>query len=226
MQPLEGRHVVVTGAGGGVGPAVVKRLLDAGATCHTPQRRAEGGVTHARLKVTLGVDLTDEAAVVAYYQGLPPLWGSVQVAGGWAGGQVVDTALADVRAMLDRNFVTAFLCSREAVRSMARTGAGGRVVNFSSWATLSASPGAAAYAASKAALSSFTQALAMEVREQGIRVNALAPDTMDTAANRAAMPSADFARWVKPEEVAEAILWLLSPASSAVNGAIVPLPQH
>jgi NAD(P)-dependent dehydrogenase (short-subunit alcohol dehydrogenase family) len=82
--------------------------------------------------------------------------------------------------------------------------------------------GSIAYAASKAALVALTQCLAEEVKGQGILVNAVAPSTIDTAANRRAMPRADFSRWVKPAELAREILWLASPENSATSGAVVP----
>src|SRR4051794_27479863 len=127
------RNVVVTGANGGLGPSVVEALLAEGAICHLPLRGTSAPPARERVQVTPGVDLTDEAAVTAYYQGLPPLWASVHVAGGWAGAPVIETSLALLRGQLDINFVTAFLCCREAVRAMrARPGQGGRIVNVSS----------------------------------------------------------------------------------------------
>ena len=180
--------------------------------------------------ITPGVDLTDEQAVTAYYAGLPPLWASVHLAGGYAGAPVADTGLAAARALLDMNFVTAFLCCREAVRNMRGTASGsvsarpgGRIVNVAAVSALQPAAGAASYAASKAAVAALTRALAQEVGTEGIRVNALAPGTIDTATNRAAMPGADPGRWVKPAELAEAILWLISPAATAVNGAVIPV---
>jgi NAD(P)-dependent dehydrogenase (short-subunit alcohol dehydrogenase family) len=225
---LRGRHVVVTGAGGVLGGAVVDVLLEAGATCHAPVRAA-GRETPARerLQVTPGIDLTDEEAVVRYYAGLPPLWGSVQVAGGFAAGTFVDTTLAQLRAQLDRNLVPTFLCAREAVRAIRRQpGAGGRLVNVSSRAALVPGGGKAAYIASKAALTMLTQALAVELRDEAgapILANVVAPDVIDTADNRAAMPRADTSRWVQPREIAEAILWLVSPANTVVTGGVVPV---
>jgi len=103
------------------------------------------------------------------------------------------------------------------------SGSGGRIVNVSSRAALVPAGGSLAYAVSKAAVVSLTQCLAEEVRPQHILVNAVAPSTMDTPANRAAMPKADFNRWTKPAEVAAAILWLASPQNTATSGAVVPV---
>jgi NAD(P)-dependent dehydrogenase (short-subunit alcohol dehydrogenase family) len=224
---LRGRHVVVTGAGGALGAAVVDVLLEAGATCHAPVRAAGQATARERLHVTPGVDLTDEEAVTRYYAGLPPLWGSVQVAGGFAPGRLAETTLAELRAQLDRNLVPTFLCAREAVRNMRRQpGSGGRLVNVSSRAALAPGAGKAAYTASKAALTALTQALAAELRDEPgapILAHVVAPDTIDTPANHAAMPKADASRWVLPREIAEAILWLVSPENSVVTGAVVPV---
>ncbi len=216
---LQDRNVVVTGGRGGLGPAVVEALGAAGAVCHLPVRGAATG-GGPRVRVTGGVDLTEEAAVTAYYRSLPPLWASVHVAGGWAGAPILETSLAQLRAQLDVNLVTAFLCCREAVRAL---GAGGRIVNVSSRAALVPAGGALAYTAAKAALSAFTQGLAAEVKAAGVLVNAVAPGTIDTAANRAAMGEAAAKGWTPPADIAAAILWLASPENATVTGAIVPV---
>jgi NAD(P)-dependent dehydrogenase (short-subunit alcohol dehydrogenase family) len=223
MRELEGRNVVVTGAGGGLGPAVVERLLKAGAAVLAPQRRPADGAARPGLNITGGVDLADEGAVAAYYAGLPPLWASVHVAGGYAGGKLAETTAALARAQLELNFLTTLLCCREAVARIRPSGAGGRLLNVTSRAALVPGPGSAAYAASKAAVSSLTQVLAAELRDENIWVNAIAPSTIDTAANRAAMPDADRSRWAAPADIAEAVLWLISPANTTVTGSIVPV---
>ena len=124
---------------------------------------------------------------------------------------------------LEMNLVTAFLCSRGAVNAM--SGRGGRIVNVAARPALEPRSGAgmAAYTASKAAVVALTIALAEEVAKLGILVNAVAPSTMDTPANRAAMPKADHAAWPKVEEVAATILFLASPLNAVTRGAIVPV---
>ena len=220
------RHVVVTGAGGGLGPAVVAHLVGAGATCHLPLRRRDDGLATrlAGPKVTLvpGVDLTEEASVVRFYGELPPLWASIHLAGGYAGGAFVDTSLADLRRQLEINLVTAFLCCREAVRALRRTGQGGRLLNVTSRGALEPGGGAIAYAAAKSGVTALTRALAKELKADGILVNAIAPATIDTPDNRAAMPRADFERWAKPAELAETIAFLVAPENTVTTGAIVP----
>lgn len=217
---LEGRHVVITGGAGGLGGAVVEAFRAAGAICHLPERSPDAPARPG-VQVVPGIDLTSEAAVAAFYGGLPALWASVHLAGGYSGGPFVATTLAALQRQLDLNLVTSFLCCREAVRRMGE--GGGRIVNVASRAALVPAGGAIAYAASKAAVVSLTQCLAEEVKARSILVNAVAPSTIDTPANRAAMPSVDPSVWPKPAELAEAILWLASPRNVVTSGAVVPV---
>ena len=207
---LEGLRVVVTGAGGGLGPAVAEALRAAGAVVLAPSRKE--------------MDLADEAAVTRYYAALPDLWASVHVAGGFSMAPVEDTSLAAFAAQWNVNAATAFLCCREAVRAIKRSGAGGgRIVNVGSQAAADGAPGKIAYVASKSALLGLTRALAAEVRGAGILVNAVLPGTIDTPANRAAMPGADVSAWTQPSAIAGAIAWLAGPGNGTVTGALVPV---
>jgi len=224
------RHVVVTGGTGALGAAVVGALVEAGAICHVPfviaaEAQAFALRGHAQVKLVESTDLADEAAVARLYDGVPRLWASIHLAGGFAMTPVAETRKSDLMAQLDMNFVTAFLCCRAAVNAMTRTGQGGRIVNVAArpareWR---AGAGMAAYAASKAAVAALTVALAEEVAKLGILVNAVAPSIMDTRANRAAMPKADHAAWPKVEDVAATILFLASPENKVTRGAVVPV---
>ena len=224
------RQVVVTGGTGALGGAVVAALIEAGAVCHIPYIDA-GELerfslrTHARVALAVKVDLSDESAVRKFYEGLPPLWASIHLAGGFGMSAVAKTTKADLTKQLEMNFVTAFLCCAAAVRSMERTGAGGRIVNVATRPALEWRTGAgmAAYTASKAAVAALTVALAEEAVKHGILVNAIAPSTMDTPANRKAMPDADPAAWAKVEDVAATILFLASPENRVTRGAVVPV---
>lgn len=222
------RHVVVTGGTGALGSAVVGLLLEAGATCHVPVRDLKDSRRfvhrgHDRVVLSPVPDLTDEAAVAAFYAALPELWASIHVAGGFAMAPIGETDKAMLQQQLDTNLVSAFLCCRAAVQAIGQ--GGGRIVNVAARPALEWRQGAGmtAYTASKAALAALTVALAQEVAGQGILVNAVAPSVMDTPANRAAMPKADHDAWPKVEEVAATILFLASPANHVTRGAIVPV---
>jgi NAD(P)-dependent dehydrogenase (short-subunit alcohol dehydrogenase family) len=224
------RQVVVTGGTGALGIAVVGALVEAGAVCHVPYLVAAEAErfplkAHARVRLSGPLELTDEGAVARFYEAVGPLWGSVHLAGGFAAAPIAQTGKSDLMKQVDLNLVTAFLCSRAAVGAMARTGAGGRIVNVAARPALEPRTGAgiAAYTASKAAVAAFTAALAEEVAQSGILVNAVAPSIMDTPANRAAMPKADHAAWPKVEEVAAVILFLASPENRIARGGVVPV---
>jgi NAD(P)-dependent dehydrogenase (short-subunit alcohol dehydrogenase family) len=224
------RHVVVTGGTGALGNAVVGALVEAGAVCHVPYlvtAEAERFPlrNHAKVNLLAGIDLTDETAVARLYGGAPTLWASIHLAGGFAMAAVSATTKADLMKQVDLNLVTAFLSCRAAVNAMTRGGQGGRIVNVAARPALEWRSGAgmAAYTASKAAVAALTAALAEEVVKAGILVNAVAPSIMDTPANRAAMPQADYAAWPKVEEVAATILFLASPDNTVTRGGVVPV---
>jgi NAD(P)-dependent dehydrogenase (short-subunit alcohol dehydrogenase family) len=222
------RHVIVTGGTGALGTAVVGALIEAGAVCHVPYiNSAEADRfawrNHAKVKLVADIELTQEAAVARLYEGVPQLWASIQIAGGFAMAPVAKTTKSDLMQQIDMNFVSAFLCCRASVNAMLGTGTGGRIVNVASRPALEWRSGAGmvAYTASKTAVAAMTVALAEEVVNEGILVNAIAPSTLDTKANRQAMPKADYAAWPKVEEVAAAVLFLASPDNRVTRGAVV-----
>ncbi|HEY1362212.1 MAG TPA: SDR family NAD(P)-dependent oxidoreductase [Xanthobacteraceae bacterium] len=224
------RHVVVTGGTGALGSAVVGALVEAGAVCHVPyidRGEAERFAwrEHARVELVPDVELAEETAVARLYARVPKLWASIHIAGGFAMAPVSRTGKSDLMKQIDMNFVTAFLCCGAAVKAMQRAGEGGRIVNVATRPALEWRLGAgmAAYTASKAAVAALTVALAEEVVASGILVNAIAPSTMDTPANRRAMPDADHAAWAKVEEVTATILFLASATNRVTRGAVVPV---
>jgi NAD(P)-dependent dehydrogenase (short-subunit alcohol dehydrogenase family) len=230
MSDYSGREVVVTGGTGALGRAVVKALLDAGASCRVPYIHAREAESFplkgdVRVKLVGPVELTDESAVAGLYAGAGALWASIHLAGGFAMKPAATSGKADFQAMTEMNLLTCQLCCAAAIQAMKRGGQGGRIVNVAARAALEPRSGAGmtAYAASKTAVAAFTQALAGEVAGDGIWVNAVAPSIMDTPANRAAMPKTDYALWPKVEEVAAAILFLASPGNRVTSGAIVPV---
>ena len=224
------RHVVVTGGTGALGAAVVGALVEAGASCTVPwlhEKEAEGFPyrDHKRVKLVGPVNLVDETAVEGLFAGVPALWASVHIAGGFAMGPVAKTGKDALMQQIDINLVSCFLCCAAAVNAIGRTGKGGRIVNVASRPALEWRIGAgmAAYTASKAAVAALTVALSEEVAKDGILVNAVAPSIMDTPANRAAMPKANYDLWPKVEEVAATILFLASPENTVTRAAIIPV---
>jgi NAD(P)-dependent dehydrogenase (short-subunit alcohol dehydrogenase family) len=171
------------------------------------------------------IDLADEAAVGKLFAGVTALWASIHIAGGFAMSPVAKTGKAELMQQIDINLVSCFLCCAAAVNAITRTGRGGRIVNVASRPALEWRSGAgmAAYTASKAAVAAFTVALSEEVAKEGILVNAVAPSIMDTPANRAAMPKANYELWPKVEEVASTIVFLASPENKVTRAAIVPV---
>jgi len=225
---FEQKHLVVTGGTGALGSAVVGKLLDLGAICHVPNYdpaeltglKWEG---HERVRVVAGVDLTDEHHVERFYGSLEQLWASVNIAGGFAMAPITDTTVWAFEQMHRQNARTAFLCRREAVRLIRRSGGGGRIVNVAARPALVPTGGMVAYASSKAAVAAITQSLAEEVREEGIWVNAVVPSIMNTPQNRDAMPDADHGKWPTPEDVADTIIYLASAENKTTRGGLVPV---
>jgi NAD(P)-dependent dehydrogenase (short-subunit alcohol dehydrogenase family) len=225
-----GRDVVITGGTGALGQAVVGALLQAGAMCHVPyiaEREAQHFPHREDPKVRLvpDINLTREDAVASFYDGVPNVWASIHLAGGFAMAAIAETKRADLMQQIELNLLTSFLCCQAAVRAMLRRGSGGRVVNVAARPALEWRMGAGmtAYTATKAAVAALTVALAEEVAKAGILVNAIAPSIIDTPGNRAAMPKADHSTWPKPDEIAQTIAFLASPENQVTRGAIVPV---
>ena len=227
------RIIIVTGAAGNVGSAVARLLASRGAqvvavnSLEAPLAAVVASLDHPARHLALpGVDLTDPAScealvsrVVATAGGLH---GVATTVGGFAMGALADTGLPEWEAMFSLNVKTTWNIYRAAVPAL-RAGGGGSLVGIGSAAGLRGSGQMAPYSATKSAVMRLTESLADELRPDRIRVNAVLPTTIDTPQNRASMPGADTSRWVKPEEVAEAMLFLLSGAASGVSGALLPV---
>src|SRR6516225_2663487 len=237
MVDFAGGHVVVTGGTGALGRAVIGALRSGNAICHVPNLIADEleGFPYASdsgVHVSRGVDLADETAVKRFYQALPPLWGSIHLAGGFAMSPIAETSAEDFIAQFRMNALSCLLCSRAAIAAFRvraapgpRGAKGERIVNVSARPALEPRLGAGmvAYTASKSAVAALTQALAQETTDEKIWVNAVAPSILDTPTNRAAMPDANYARWVSPADLAEIIAFLASPANHVTRGAVIPV---
>lgn len=222
---MDGKVIVVTGASGALGKVVAETALARGARVAGVDHAASmTAATDNRIELG-GVDLSDAAAAkkaidaaVAHFGRLDAL---VNIAGGFAFETVADGDPKTWQHMYALNVLTALNASRSAIPHLVASGAG-RIVNVGAMGALQAGSGMGAYAASKAGVHRLTEALAAEWKGR-ITVNAVLPSTIDTPANRASMPRADFAKWVTPQELAEVILFLVSDAASAVTGALLPV---
>ena len=226
---FDGKRVVITGGSGALGSAVVDLLAAAGANCEVTwvsESEQKHLTPRDRVRYTR-VDVTDESAVRGFYDSLPDLWASIHLVGGFAMSPLTETSADDFRKMFATNALSCFLCCREATRAIRRgsgtAAAGGRIVNTAARPALAPVGGMVAYSTSKAAVVSITQSLAEELKGDRILVNAVAPSVMDTPANRKGMPSADFSKWPKVEQVARAIAFLASPANELTSGAVMPV---
>ncbi len=221
------RSVMITGGTGALGRAVVGALLAADARCHVPFRDERDKEVFQGQPVTMiaAPNLADEAAVKTLYAGLPPLWASIHIAGGFAFAPLAETSGELLRRQIDDNLVSCFLCCREAVAAMRRGKAGGRIVNVAARQALEPRTGAkmSAYTAAKAGVAALSAALGEELAGEGILVNAVVPSIMDTPTNRRDMPKANFDTWPKVEEVAATILFLVSPENKLTRSGLVPV---
>ncbi len=224
--------VVVTGGTGALGQALVGLLVAQGSRVAVPWRDAAGWraleAAIARPDALFGIEAelssADGAArlVDAAAKALGGLDGLALVAGGWAGGARFEAAPADEWSRMMRgNLDTVAHACRAALPHLLR--GGGSVVAVGARAAERAGDGMAAYAVSKAAVHALVRVLALENAARGVRFNAVLPGTIDTPANRLAMPGADRASWTPPEAIARTIAFLLSPDSAPVTGALVPV---
>src|ERR1017187_3796206 len=225
MSLLDGKTALITGAKGGLGSFVTKAFLEAGARVVGVSRSIRDGDFSDPLFAAMPAELSSgEAAqklvdgVVARFHRIDAL---IHVMGGFAGGTRVDeTDDATLDRMLDMNYRSAFFLARAVLPPM-RKQKDGRMLAVASRQAVEPIAMVGAYSASKAALVSLIHTIALENREHGISANTILPGTMDTPANRAAMPKEDFARWVRPGDVAALLVHLASGPGSGVTGAAI-----
>jgi NAD(P)-dependent dehydrogenase (short-subunit alcohol dehydrogenase family) len=231
---FSGRVVLVAGGTGGLGKAVSLAFLEEGAKVVVTYRKED---EFSALKKTAGtqanalegaiVDVTDEGAVNGLVSGIFLRHGRldalVNTVGGYAGGvKLWDMETKVFDTMLALNLRSGYALARGVLPVMLKQ-RGGAIVNVAAKAAVDHGAGAAAYAASKAAAVAMMDSLAGDLKSSGVRVNTILPSIIDTAANRQAMPKADFAAWPKPEEIAKVILFLCGDEASVVHGASVPV---
>jgi NAD(P)-dependent dehydrogenase (short-subunit alcohol dehydrogenase family) len=224
--------LLVTGASGALGGAVVARGRADGAAIIAVERSNNSTISLARVaeaELRLRAPLTDEAllaeGVARAEAELGPVTQAVLAAGTWRGGQpMYATSPDEYRALFEANLDSAVAVLRVLLAGMVERRHGSVVlVGSRAAARPFEARGQAAYAASKAALIAMMQACAAEVLEAGVRINAVLPSTIDTPANRRAMPDADSSRWVTLESLSSVVSFLLSDAASDVSGAALPV---
>lgn len=224
---LSGRKIVITGAFGALGTKVSAAVRAAGATVacidHSSTARAPG--TLSNCVVIGGVDLTLPDAAVAALKAaaeqMGGLDGLVNIAGGFRWEKIEGGGIATWDQLYNINLRTAVNAIQAALPLIGKDH--GRIVNVGAAGSIKAGTGMGAYAASKAGVAKLTEALADELKDKGVCVNAILPSIIDTPANRADMPDADPIRWVKPEQIGDLVVFLLSDHSSAITGALIPI---
>ena len=236
MFDFDNQIVLVTGAAGNLGFAVAQAFRTAGAGLVLVDRARErlaelyadwlsaDDIWLATADLTDEKSVADMAATVLAEAGRVDVL--VNVAGGFSMGTAVhETELATWEFMLNLNAKSVLLTSKAFVPQMIARGAG-KIISVAARAGLEGKAKMGAYTVSKAAVIRLTESLADELKEHSINVNCILPGTIDTPQNRAAMPNANVAKWVAPAELANVILFLASPAASAVQGAAVPVYGH
>lgn len=224
---MKGKLALVTGANGGLGTYVTRVLLEAGASVVGSSQNIQQSDFDSPLFTAVKGDLGAPAGAKSVIDAIAARFGRLDIiahtVGGFAGGSpIAETDDATFQRMLDMNLNSTFYLLRAALPLMRKTG-NGRIVAIGSRAALEPGAGVGAYSASKAAMVSLIKTIALENKDAGITANAILPGTMDTPANRKAMPDSDFSKWVQPAAVAALIAWLVSDQGKEVNGAAIPV---
>jgi NAD(P)-dependent dehydrogenase (short-subunit alcohol dehydrogenase family) len=222
---LEGHVVAITGAFGALGSAVVRACIAEGAQvaaidrAPAPRTPLEGAALFGDVDLASDAGARDAvAAIVGKFGRLDAL---VNIAGGFRWEPLADGSLDTWNELYELNLRTAVAACRAALPHLPADR--GRIVNIGAAGAVKAGAGMGAYAASKSGVARLTEALAEEQKARGITVNAVLPSIIDTPANRADMPKADFATWVQPAQLADVIVFLLSAKAQAITGALLPV---
>lgn len=224
---MKDKIVLVTGANGGLGTHVTEAFLETGATVIGSSRKIQQSEFDAKNFTAISAELSsyDSAQhlmdeVLRSFKRLDVL---VHTVGGFAGGaSVAETDDATFERMLDVNLNSTFYILRAAIPVLRRSGSG-RIIAIGSRAALEPGPGVGAYSASKAAMLSLIKTVALENHDAGLTANVILPGTIDTPANRAAMPKADFSKWVKADNISSMVVWLAGDSAKEITGAALPM---
>jgi len=234
MTSLQDKVAIITGAVGNLGAATAQLFQEAGAKTvlvdRSPDRVREAFKDIADSKNHLlagGIDLTNPESLTKLVEQTLARFNRadilVHTVGGWRGGKPAHEAdLADWDFLFGINLRTTLLCCRAVIPQMLKQGSG-KIINVASRDGLHGNAGYAAYSASKSSVIRLTESLADELKASNINVNCIMPSTIDTPQNRAALPNADYSKWVAPRAIADVIAFLASDASRAINGAAIPV---
>jgi len=221
------RIVFITGANGGLGTFVTESFLQQGDKVIGASRHVDSTEFPSANFRAMSLDFTNAqqvrdaiANIIAEFGRLDVL---VHVLGGFAGGQsIATTDDATWKRMQDLNLTSAFYVFRETIPHLRKSN-NGRIVAIGSLAAKEPQPNLGAYVTFKAALATLVQTVALENADAGLTANVILPGTMDTPANRQAMPDADFSKWLSPKRVAELILWLAHEKAAQITGTVIPI---
>jgi NAD(P)-dependent dehydrogenase (short-subunit alcohol dehydrogenase family) len=218
-----GRAVLVFGAAGALGAGVAEAFAAAGASVTGVDRGEPSGDRRLAGVRYQAANVLDDGALGELFDTGPAPWAVLNTVGGFASQRpLAELDLAELTGQIELNLVTAALITKHALRVMQPAGEG-RIVHTASRAAVVTKDSGFAYSVSKLGVLHLVSLAADEVRGTGITVNCVVPSIIDTPANRAAIPDADYAAWPKVPDIARTYVFLASPSSGLVNGAAVPV---
>lgn len=221
--------VLITGGTGALGRMLVKKFLNSGAVTissfHNEKDAEKLKIENSKVEL-IELDMLQEEQLLERIPKLVKKFGTVDilvnVVGGYLGGKSTnDLSETEWDKMMNLNLKSAFLISKHVIPVMV-SGKGGKIVHISSRTGQKSEGGDSAYAASKAGLIRFVESAAQEFKDSGININCILPTTIDTDANRKAMPNSDFSKWLSTEDLANVILFLCSSGARVINGSAIP----
>jgi len=224
---MNNKVVLITGAKGGLGSVVTQRFLATGATVVGTSRSISQADFPEANFVALPVDFTKAGAAGRAVESVVSRFGRldalVHLLGGFAGGQTVaETDDATWEQMCDLNLTSAFYVLRAAIPHLRKSGKG-RIIAIGSLTAVEPHAGLGAYVTFKAALTMLVRTVASENKDAGLTANVVLPGTMDTPTNRKSMPGADFSKWVRPDDVADLVLWLADDRAAHITATAIPV---